>query len=217
MSMQRFLNVLFSLTCLVVVKAQAVDGLYFRAEGGWANQTGFPSQRQLNASSVTQTNAPTSVRGSVGYNHDFEFNREIGIGFEVSTGQYGEITYHFPDAEDLRIFSATLEFLGTIVFHLRQFDLFSEVGGLRLTPITNGDNIIHTHTIVNPEAIIGAAYNFQGTQYPLLRHLAISLSYIKIFTNTHDDADLTDSINDSWKASTAVNAVLIGLRYTFGP
>lgn len=213
MNMKKTLTKLCGLIGFFVVKAQAVSGIYVSLDGGWAHQTGLPSVELVNATSMSQSQEPNAYRGGIGYNHDF--TRYFGMGVEVGAGRFGQATYQFADTEEMTIASDTMEFLASFLFHIRQFDLFTKVGGTRLTPSISGADAAVGGTIINPSFIFGGAYNLQATPAcPLLRHFAVTLSYETILKS--DEHDIKEP-NGLWGVSTAFDAVLLGIRYTFGP
>ena len=60
----------------------AVSGIYIDAQTGWSDLLNMPSPGEVGAVSVKKQHVP-SYRVSIGYLHDF--NRYIGVGFEVGT------------------------------------------------------------------------------------------------------------------------------------
>lgn len=203
-------------TLIFSILIAIISLLFSMASMAWEHEIalGYGGGRE-NADSRDEINTPTVIRGSVGYNHDF--SPSIGVGVEVGKGRYGDTLYHFSNSSEVHIFTDTLEFLGEFSVHLMPVDFFSKVGGVRVTPIITHHTTAEVHTIVDPEIICGVAYNFKGNSHPFLRHFAITLSYLKIVINTHDDKNIKDPTSHIWEASSGVNAVILGLRYTFGP
>jgi hypothetical protein len=206
-------SVLFGL-CLLgeVMQAQAVNGIYLWVEGGWAQQNNLPSPEQVMAQNL-HSDLPIGLRASVGYNHDF-FSH-FGVGLEVAAGHYGDSVYEFTQQSDVHITTNTVEFLGALNFHWNQWDFFSKLGGVRESPDISGPSSAESHTLVDPEWIVGTAYNFTGPTY--WSHFAVSLDYMTIIKNLNGDLNIQDPTNNVWRASTTINAVLVGLRYNFGP
>ena len=204
-----------ALLILIPYPAQAIDGIYLWAEGGWAKLSDIPSAAQVDATTMDQSQTPDSYRASVGYNHDF--NPIFGLGLEVARASYGKNTYHFEHEEDMQISLSTVEFLGVINLHIQDFDIFTKLGGLRATPSITGTQALKERTIINPEFGLGTAYNLHNKRYPFLRHLAVSLSYIKVIRNWNNDTDLKSNRGEMPSFSVASDGILLGLRYTFGP
>lgn len=197
---------------LFMLQAQAVSGIYLWGEGGWAEQTNLPAADAVMAQRF-HTDLPLGLRASVGYNHDF--NPYFGLGLEVGTAYYGHGVYEFSQQGDVGISTSTVEFLSALNFHFHQWDFYSKLGGLRITPSLSGEPSAEPSTIIDGEVIVGAAYNFCGPSY--LSHFALTLNYITILQNFKDDNNIHDSENPAWSASTTANALLFGLRYNFGP
>lgn len=193
----------------VILQAQAVNGIYLWGEGGYAQQTNLPSSDAVMAQNF-HADLPLGLRASVGYNHDF--THYFGLGLEVGTAYYGHGIYQFAQQDDVGISTTTVEFLTALNFHYHQWDFYSKLGGIRITPSLSGETSAEPDTIIDGEVIVGTAYNFSG---PYLNHFALTLNYITILQNFNDDNDIHDP-NHTWTASTTANAVLLGLRYNFG-
>ena len=197
---------------LFMLQAHAVSGIYLWGEGGWAEQTNLPSADSVMAQSFHH-DLPVGLRASVGYNHDF--NHYFGLGVEVGAAYYGHGVYEFTQQSDVGISTNTMEFLSALNFHFHQWDFYSKLGGIRITPHLTGQTSAEAHTIIDGEVIIGTAYNFSGPSY--LSHFAVTLNYITILQNFNNDDNIHDSEDTAWKASTTANALLLGIRYNFGP
>jgi len=195
-------KILVPLAFLCISTAQANNGLYFLAEGGVATQAGLPAQTDVNANDRTTGYAPNAIRIGTGYNHDlFKF---FGIGLEIGGGQYGKTTYTYPNGPNTEVSARTLEFLAVGTFHLApQFDLLTKIGGLRLTPDVNGQNAPEKNTKIATEAAIAGLV-------PLTPAVALTLTYSHVFgSQLHSLAELNGKAQ-------GVDAVLFGIRYTFG-
>jgi len=194
---------LTTLLCtLNLTTAQAKNGIYLLLEGGVATQDGLPKKEDVNATDVKINYAPNAIRAGAGYNHDlFPF---FGIGFETGVAQYGKTSYTYADGSTTDVTSRTLEFLAVGTFHLnKQFDLFTKVGGLRLTPNASGKDAPEKNAKICTEAAIGGAYNFTP-------NLAVTLTYSHVFGSQ------LKTIAELDGKAPSLNEALLGIRYTFG-
>lgn len=184
--------------------AHAYDGIYFTVDSGIAIQNGLPSATDAHASSTETKIFPSAIHASVGYNHDIEaLCRKFGVGLNIGLGRFGKQTYYYsPSGASITIRSRTLEFLGTGVWHIKQFDIFGEAGGIRQTIQTEGIDLAGTTTEIRPQGVIGTAFNFNP-------HLAVTASYGHIFGSHVDDLGAVGH------QTPAVNEYLFGLRFTF--
>lgn len=194
-----FALAIFSLIHLNTTQAQ--NGIYLTLDGGFANQSGLPTESAVNAISLDTSHAPNALRLGLGYNHDF--NTLFGIGLDIGGGQYGKATYNYANGTNTSITSRTLEFLATGTFHLQKFDLTGKVGGLRLTPKVTGENAPSENTQIRFEGAITGAYNFTP-------HLAVTLTYAHVFGSQ------IDSISDLGKQTPGLDEGLLGIKYIFG-
>jgi len=187
---------LFGLVMTSVALAQ--DGIYFTAEGGAAWQNGLPSAEQANALSVSTKN-PSALRGAVGYNHDF--NQYWGLGLDIGVAHYGKTTYDF-GTSTTTVATNTMEFAGAASLHIKKVDIIGKLGGARITPqFSNTDS---SDTEIHPFASITGAYNFT-------RRFAGTISYMHIFGSQ------AETMNDIATDASKLDAVLVGIRYTFAP
>lgn len=87
---------------LIANLAEAQNGIYIATEGGIALVNGLPSPANAGAIRFERSAFPYVIRGSFGYNHDF--NSLFGIGFEMGLSQFSKTTYYYSNVPNTELF-----------------------------------------------------------------------------------------------------------------
>lgn len=179
--------------------AVARNGMYITLESGYAKQTTITDPNTINAR--LKEHFPSAYRAEIGYNHDlFPF---LGIGMEIARAYLAKVDYHFADTT-APYDAKTTEFLTKLQFHFQRMDYFFKVGVVRDTVTVHFFKELGQIRVNRPEVAVGTAFNINC-------HFAPTLTYYHIFGSGYDHLGNTpfDIKNGN------INAVLLGIRYTF--
>lgn len=184
---------------MTISSAFARNGMYIAADGGYAKQTTITDPNSIK----TNLHEPflSSYRAAIGYNHDlFPF---LGLGMEAAKGLYAKVYYHFPDTTS-PYEATTTEFLTQLQLHFKKMDYFIKVGGARYAVNVHFFKEVGRMRVNRPEVVLGTAFNINC-------HFATILTYYRIFGSGYSHLGNTPfDLKDG-----TINAVLLGLRYTF--
>ena len=141
------------------------------------------------------------VQVNAGYNHDF--TELFGLGVETALSYYKKVTYAF-DSFSSSLTIRTFEAVGVPVIHLKQFDLYFRIGGLRQKLIFSKPFDLYSKTLIAPILSVGIGYQIDN-------HFSIGFFYSRIFGKKM--GNITEVKEHHKKPS--VDAYMFYLRYTF--
>lgn len=192
--------IVFVYAILFSTAACAETGIYIDAESGWAEQGDLPSASDVGATNISSNSfTPYVWLGDVGYNHDF--NRWVGMSFDVGSGVFGRDTYHFVSGNS-SVQTVPLSFLLGVIPHYGQFDFIFK-GGLDRSYIY----IMGLNSESGSSPLCTGEFQ-AGLAYRIIPHVAIEGTYLYLMGKP-------TTVLQTTHLMPSVNAILLGLRIIF--
>ncbi|ODN42317.1 outer membrane beta-barrel protein [Piscirickettsia litoralis] len=191
-------KVITGLACLLAISLSipswaAPSGLYIEGTFGWVGQSGLPSQTALSATEKTDKH----MGGRVAIGCSFELDQQLSLGAELGWGSYGRSDYGSVGPLD----SSAIDLQAVGNFYINpQVSLIGKLG------------LAYSSLKVNNAFTDGNRDEFNvifgvGMGYDISQNLQFNVIYSHIFGH---DVNIDNSSNTA-----TINAVLLGIKYTF--